>query len=317
MDDAPSAIDYSQLRAFIAVAEALSFSRAAESLGVSASALSQTIRAFEARIGVRLLNRTTRSVSLSEAGENLLRGAGPAIGELGRVIGHARSHGERPAGLVRVVSFRKAQEVLAPMLSRFLADYPDIVLDITFDDAVTDFVAAGFDAAIRLGEVVEADMVAVRLGPDMRQVAVASPAYLARHGTPQTPRDLPQHHCLGWRWDGQTRLYNWEFEEGGTWFEVAVSGPLISNSRAFLLQAALDGIGIAFALEQTVAPYVAEGRLVALLEDWAGSFPGLRLCYPTQRQMAPALRAFIDALRASLSGTRAAVDQTCVRPPAS
>ncbi|GAB0119365.1 LysR family transcriptional regulator [Acidisoma sp. 7E03] len=301
MDTPLSATEYSQLRAFIAVAEARSFSRAADSLGVSASALSQTIRALEERLGVRLLNRTTRSVSLSEAGAHLLRGAEPAIGELGRVIERARRFGERPAGLVRLVAFRKAQEVLRPMLGRFFSQYPEIVLDITFDDAVTDFVAAGFDAAIRLGEVVEADMVAIRLGPDLRQLAVASPAYLARHGTPQTPRDLPQHHCLGWRWDGQARLYNWEFQEAGAWFEVAVSGPLISNSRALLLQAALDGLGIAFVLEQAVIAHVAEGRLVPLLEAWAGSFPGLCLCYPTQRQMAPALRAFIDALRASVT----------------
>lgn len=307
MESTPSALDYGQLRAFIAVAEARSFSRAADSLGVSASALSQTIRAFEERIGVRLLNRTTRSVSLTEAGEHLLRGAGPAIGELGRVIERARRLRERPAGLVRLVAFRKAQEVLQPMLGRFFSQYPEIVLDITFDDAVTDFVAAGFDAAIRLGEVVEADMVVVRLGPDLRQVAVASPAYLARFGTPQTPRDLPQHRCLGWRWDGQARLYNWEFEEGGTWFEVAVSGPLISNSRALLLRAALDGIGIAFALEQRVAPYLADGRLVPLLQEWAGSFPGLCLCYPSQRQMAPALRAFIDALRVSVAEQGAAL----------
>lgn len=305
MENTPSAIEYSQLRAFIAVGEALSFSRAAESLGVSVSALSQTIRAFEERIGVRLLNRTTRSVSLSEAGEILLRGAAPAVEELGKVIGHARTFREVPAGLVRILAFRKAQELIQPMLAGFVERYPDIVLDITLDDAVTDFVAAGFDAAIRLGEVIEADMVAVRLGPDLRQVAVASPGYIARFGRPESPRDLPQHRCLGWRWDGKVPLYNWEFVENGTWFEVAVSGPLISNSRALLLQAALDGVGIAFALAPTVAPYVADGRLLPLLEAWAGSFPGLFLCYPAQRQMAPALRAFIDALRASVSGSMA------------
>ena len=293
-----SASDFGQLRAFVAVGEALSFSRAAAALDVSPSALSQMVRGFEKRVGLRLLNRTTRSVSLTPAGEALLKRVRPAVADLGAAVEQIRQSGERPAGRVRVHAFRVAANLfLAPMLRRFSDAYPDVVLDITLDDTVVDMVKDGYDAAIRVGEVIERDMVAVRLGPDLRQVVVASPDYLARHGAPASPRDLKGHRCIRWHWPGRAVPYNWEFWEDGRWFDVAVDGPLVVNSRDLERQAALAGVGLAFVVEQMVAPLVSEGRLVPLLQRWSAPFPGFFLCYPGQRQMAPALRAFIDQVR--------------------
>lgn len=184
------------------------------------------------------------------------------------------------------------------MLAGFHSDYPDIVIDLTIDDAVVDVVAGGFDAAIRPGEVIEKDMVAVRIGADHRQLAAASPAYLAAHGTPRDPADLHAHRCLRWRWSGRVNPYNWEFYRDANWLEVAVDGPLILNDRAAMLRAAIDGIGVGFFTSLELAGPVAAGKLVPLLEAWAHPYPGYAICYPRQRQMAPALRAFIDALRA-------------------
>ncbi|ALG74681.1 LysR family transcriptional regulator [Azospirillum thiophilum] len=299
MDPMLSGSDYNQLRAFLAVGETLSFSRAAERLGVSPSALSQLVRGFEERVGVRLLNRTTRSVALTEAGENLYRRVQPAVSELGDAVGQVRQYRERPAGTVKIHSFHAAAErYIEPMLVSFTQRYPDVVLDITLDDAVVDVVAGGFDAAIRIGEVIDRDMVAVRLGPDLRQVAVAAPAYLESHGRPEHPRDLVDHRCIRWRWPGHVMPYAWEFFENGSWFEVAVDGPLIFNDKDMALRATLRGIGIGFCVEDTVRQHIAAGTLVPLLERWSAAFPGRFLCYPRQRQMAPALRAFIDAVRA-------------------
>ena len=286
------------LRAFVAVARALSFSRAADTLGVSPSALSQTLRGLEDRVGVRLLNRSTRSVSLTEAGRTLLDRVRPAVEELGAALDQLRATNGRPAGTVRVHAFRIAAELfLTPMLARFSRDYPEIVLDVTIDDTVVDIVATGFDAAIRLGEVIERDMVALRLGPELRQVAVASPGYLAKNGTPATPRDLLSHRCIRWRWPGHDAPYAWEFCESGRWFSVAVDGPLIASSRDFGIVAAVNGVGIAFAVEEAVAHHVAAGRLTPMLKRWSATFPGFFLCYPQQRHMTPALRTFVDALR--------------------
>ncbi len=298
MDPAFTSSDFSQLRAFLAVGEALSFSRAAETLGVTPSALSQMVRAFEARVGVRLLNRTTRSVSLTDAGLNLFYRVGPAVSELGSAVGQVRRYRERPSGIVRVHASRSAAELyVEPVFSAFLRAYPDVTLDVTMDDAVVDVVAGGYDVAIRIGEVIERDMVAVRIGPDLRQVAVASPDYVAAHGQPEHPRDLVEHRCIRWRWPGHATPYNWEFFENDAWFEVAVDGPLIVSSKDMARRAALDGVGVAFTVEQVVREDIREGRLVAMLERWSGLFPGHHLCYPQQRQMAPALRAFIDTVR--------------------
>lgn len=303
MDPLPSGADYNQVRAFVAVGELLSFSRAAEALGVSPSALSQMVRGFEGRVGVRLLHRTTRSVALTEAGESLFRRVRPAVAELGDAIGQVRRYRERPAGTVRIHAFRAAAGTyIEPILPDFARAFPDVVLDITMDDEVADIVAGGFDVAIRIGEVIARDMIAVRLGPELRQIAVASPAYLAAHGRPEHPHDLVHHRCIRWRWRGRTTPYAWEFCEDGRWFSVAVDGPLIVDDKEMGRRAALAGIGIGFAVEQAVAADIAAGRLVPLLEPWSAPFPGHFLCYPQQRQMAPALRAFIDAVRAGPGG---------------
>ncbi len=299
MESPLSGSDYNQLRAFVAVGEQLSFSRAAALLGVSPSALSQLVRGFEERVGIRLLNRTTRSVALTEAGETLFQRVRPAVSELGAAIGQVSRSRERPSGTVRVHAFRSAAaRYLDPILADFTARYPDVVLDITLDNEVVDVVAGGFDAALRIGEVIERDMVAIRLGPDIRQIAVAAPDYLARHGKPEHPRDLVHHRCIRWRWSGHTTPYAWEFFEKGSWFSVTVDGPLIANDKEMALRATLQGIGIGFSVEDAVAGHIAPGRQVPLLQERSAPVPGMFHCYPHQRQMAPALRAFIDAVRA-------------------
>src|SRR5882757_1628451 len=206
--------DFGQLRAFVAVAEVLNFTRAAEKLGVSSSALSQMVRALEERVGVRLLHRNTRNVSLTEAGDRLFQRVRPAVQELAAAIGQTSELRERPAGLLRIHCFRTAADLfLRPLLRPFHDAYPDVVLDITLDDEVVDIVAGGYDAAIRIGEVIEQDMIAIKLGPDLRQIVVASPEYLARRGTPHHPRDLASHECIGWRWPGHEATHKWEFVE--------------------------------------------------------------------------------------------------------
>lgn len=298
MDTLLSGAEFHQLRAFVAVGELLSFNRAAAALGISPSALSQLIRSFEERVGVRLLTRTTRSVALTEAGDNLLRRARPAATELTSAISQVHRYRERPAGTVRIHAFRStAPRFLDPMLRAFTHAYPDVVLDITLDDTVIDIVAGGFDVALRIGEVIERDMIALRLGPDLRQIAVASPAYLEARGRPDHPRDLTRHACVRWRWPGQVTPYAWEFCEDGAWFEVVVDGPLIASDKEMCLRATLAGVGIGFLVENVAAEYIATGQLVPLLEPWSATFPGMFLCYPQQRQMPPALRAFIDAVR--------------------
>ncbi len=256
------------------------------------------LRGFEERIGVRLLNRTTRSVALTDAGENLLARVRPAVSELGDAVGQVRRYRERPAGVVRIHAFRSAARTyVEPILAAFAEAYPDVVLNLTLDDEVVDVVAGGFDVAIRIGEVIEKDMVVAPLGKELRQVAVASPDYLALHGRPEHPRDLVRHRCIQWRWPGRVTPYAWEFFENGSWFEVVVAGPVIVNDKEMANRLALEGVGIAIAVEETVAEPIAAGRLIPLLERWSAPFPGYFLCYPQQRQMAPALRAFIDAVR--------------------
>ncbi|WP_313535194.1 LysR family transcriptional regulator [Sphingomonas sp.] len=291
--------EFGALRAFAAVAEHRSFTRAAEQLGVSSSALSQLIRGLEERLGIRLLHRTTRSVSLTEAGAALLGDVVPAIDSLADALEQARTAARRPVGTVRLHSFHAAADrFVVPILPKLTRNFPDITLDLTIDDTVVDLVGSGYDAGIRIGEVIERDMVAVRLGGDIRQLAVAAPAYLAEHGMPQTPKDLLQHRCIRWRWPGQPGPYAWEFFEEDRWFSVAVEGPLITSSRTVMMDAALAGVGIAFLKEESVIGAFARGELVPLLADWSVPFPGYYLCYPQQRQMAPALRAVIDAIRA-------------------
>lgn len=290
--------DLTDLNALVAVAEERSFTRAAAKVGTSQSALSHAVRRLEDRLGVRLLTRTTRSVALTEAGRHLFDRAQGAVALLGSALSETRAANGRIAGTVRIHAFRTALErYVEPVLVDFHRLYPDVVVDLTVDDEVLDIVAGGFDAAMRVGEVIQQDMIAVRLGDEMRQIAIATPAYLAAHGAPAHPRDLVQHRCVRWRWDGHSQPYAWEFFEDGSWFEVVVNGPLIVNDKEAAIRATLQGIGIGFASEEMVRPDIAAGRLIPLLEPWCAPFPGMFLCYPRQRQMAPALRAFIDAVR--------------------
>ena len=290
--------DYAQLKAFERVVAHGNFARAAGELGLSPSTLSQMIRALEARLGVRLLNRTTRSLSLTSAGERLHARFAPAMGEMEAALAEAAGAGGAPAGTLRVhLPSVAAAAFVEPLLGRFHETYPAIVLDLTLDDAAVDLVAEGYDVGARLGEFLEADMVAVKLGGEQRQIAVASPGYIARHGRPLVPTDLLAHRCINWRRPGQAGLYKWEFVRDGKWFAVAVEGPLIVSQRALALAAAVQGVGIAFWAEELVRPLIEEGRLVPLLDEWCAPFAGWYLCYPRQSHTPPALRAFVDFMR--------------------
>ncbi|MGQ3215921.1 LysR family transcriptional regulator [Shinella sp.] len=292
--------EFAQLRTFVTVAELLSFSRAAERLGITPSSLSQTIRALEERLGIRLLNRTTRSVALTPAGETLLLRLRPAMDEISAALDSAVRFRDTPAGTVRVHAARAAaQAFITPMLGAFSRSYPEITVDVTVDDAVVDIVAGGWDVAIRPGEVVERDMIAVEIGGALSQHPVATPGYVAQHGLPETPEDLLNHTCLLWRWSGRSLPYAWEFQRDGGWFELVVKGPIITSDRSMILSACLDGAGIAFATNRETDRLIAEGRLVRMLDGYCEPYPGFFLCYPRQRQMAPALRTFIDAVRAA------------------
>ncbi|WP_320200345.1 LysR family transcriptional regulator [Agrobacterium sp. rho-13.3] len=289
--------DFAELRAFASVAEHGSFRSAAAQLGMSASALSQTIRNLEERLGVRLLNRTTRSVGLSEAGARLLARMIPAIADLDAAVAEVTDQRNAPAGRLRINATRvAAMHHLAPMIGPFAMAYPDIVLDITLDERLVDIVTGGFDAGVRLGERLDKDMIAVRVGGDVRMMVVAAPAYIARAGTPETPSDLRGHRCLNYRWPTSGGLYRWEFERGAQKLDIAVEGPLVTDEPELGLRAALDGAGIAYLFEHQVDEHVAAGRLVHLLADWSPPFPGFYLYYPSRRQMIRPLRAFIDFL---------------------
>jgi DNA-binding transcriptional LysR family regulator len=290
--------EFADLRAFVAVAQQTSFARAADDLGVSASSLSTTIRQLEERLGVRLINRTTRRMSLTEAGERLFARFRPALAEMEAAVADARGLRDSPIGTVRLQIPRAASKLLIePVLGRFFEAYPDVTLDITLDDSVTNTIEAGFDAGVRIGEFVEEDMVAVELCTDMRQLAVASPRYVARYGRPRTPADLLQHRCINWRWPGCSGLYNWEFAENGRWFSVAVNGPLIVSHRDVAIAAALQGVGIAFWAEPWMQAQILSGELVVLLEEFSPTFPGFYLCYSKQRNMAAPVRAFVNFIR--------------------
>ena len=301
MDEILSGSAFNQLRAFVVVGELLSFTRAADALGTSPSALSQSIKALEESLGAQLFHRTTRRVALTEAGTTLLRRTRPAVTELTDAVDQLHRHGATAAGTVRIHAFRSAAtKFLDPVVPAFTRAYPHVVLDITLDDAVVDVVAGGYDCSLRIGEVIERDMIALRLGPDMRQLAVAAPSYVKQHGKPKHPRELTKHACVRWRWPGQITPYAWEFYDDG-WFEVAVDGPLIVNDKEMNLRATLAGVGIGFLIDNVVAEPIKKGKLVPLLEAFSAPFPGIFLCYPQQRQMAPALRAFIDTVRRGAS----------------
>lgn len=290
--------DFAELKAFVAVVERQSFARAAEHLGLSPSALSQTIRQLEGRIGARLLNRTTRSVAPSASGELLYRRIAPLFREMAAAVAQASEATGQMSGTLRINTLGiAARTIIAPRLSRFHQTHPDVVLDIVVDDALADIVAGRFDAGIRVGGQLEKDMVAVRLTPDLNMVAVASPDYIARRGTPKSPADLHNHTCINWRLQKDGRQYRWEFKKRGQQLEVAVDGPVVTNHADIGIAAALNGLGIAYHFERDgVGELLTQGRLVQVLSDWSISRPGLFLYYPSRQHRPALLGAFIDCL---------------------
>ena len=289
--------DLSALATFLVVAEQRSFTRAAKRQGVSPSAVSHSMRSLEEQLGVRLLARTTRSVALTQAGERLLVRLKPALTEVEETLGQISGETLRPTGRVRLLLPRFAvSSVLAPKLALLHKRYPDIVLDVTTDNSRRDIVAEGFDAGIHFGEYIEKDMIATRVSPDHRAAIVGSPEYFRSHPEPKEPRDLLQHSCVNFR-HGPTEMYRWEFEKGKKELSVAVNGPLIVDDLELVVRAALDGIGLVFVAEHEIAPYLAEGKLVRVLQDWCQPFAGFFIYYPSRRQQTAALSALVEVLK--------------------
>jgi DNA-binding transcriptional LysR family regulator len=290
--------DLNDLRAFLAVARERSFTRAAAQLGVSQSALSQTVRGLEARLGLRLLTRTTRSVAPTEAGERLLRAVGPAFDQIEAGLAALGELREKPAGTIRITATENAAlSVLWPKLAQFLPDYPDIKVEIAIDYGLTDIVAERYDAGVRPGEIVAQGMISVRIAPDMRMAVVGAPAYFAQHPRPETPQDLTAHRCINLRLPTYGGLYAWEFERGGRELRVRVEGQLVFGTTALILEAVLAGFGLAYLPEDQVRAHLAAGRLVRVLADWCEPFSGYHLYYPSRRQPTPAFALLVEALR--------------------
>lgn len=297
--------ELNDLAAFVAVADATSFTRAAAKLGMSPSALSHAMKALESRLGVRLLARTTRSVRATEAGERLLRTLRPAFEDIGAELGALGELREKPAGTIRITTFKyAATSVLWPVLPGFLKAYPDVRVEVTIDDGLTDIVASRHDAGIRFGEKVGKDMIAVRVGPDVTTAIVGAPAYFADHPAPRTPQELTGHRCINYRYATAGGLYQWEFEDDGRPFQVKVDGPLVVNDGDLILAAALSGQGLGYLFEDQVAEHVAAGLLIRVMAPWCVTFPGCYLYHPSRRQTPPALAALIDALREQATSTR-------------
>jgi len=289
--------DLSILAAFLAVAEERSFTRAGKRLGVSPSAMSHAIRGLEEDVGVRLLSRTTRSVSPTEAGERLLARLRPGLADIQEALDQISELRDKPAGRVRLLVPRLAgTTVLGPKLAKFTRDYPDVVLDITTDDSRLDIVAGGYDAGIHFGEYIQKDMIAVRVSKDHRAAIVAAPSYFKAHPKPKTPHDLLKHRCINFR-HGSAGLYRWEFDKGKKSLSVAVNGPLIVDDVETLVRAAFDGVGLAFVSDERVTAQLESGELIRVLDDWCQPFPGFFLYYPSRRQQPAALVALINALR--------------------
>ena len=288
--------DLATVTTFIAVAEEKSFTKAAKRQGVTPSAISHAMRTLEEGLGVRLIARTTRSVALTPAGHQLLGRLRPALNEVSESLQAVSGATERPTGRIRLLVPRLATSVIAPKIGVLLRQYPEIVLDITSDDTRRDIVADGFDGGIHLNEYIQKDMIAVRVSPDHRPAIVASPDYLGSRSTPKVPRDLLKHRCINFR-HGSERPYRWEFEKGRRSISVAVTGPLIVEDTDLVLRAALDGVGFAFLPEHDVAPYLAEGSLIQVLQDWCQPYPGFFLYYPSRRQQTAAMEAVIRSLR--------------------
>ncbi len=290
--------EFAELKAFVAVVDRASFARAADHLGLSRSALSQVIRQLESRLGVRLLNRTTRSVSPTEAGRRLHERIAPMLRDMDQAVAEAVGANARAAGTLRINTLSMAaKKVIAPRLGRFAQANPEVVLDIVIDDGLADIAGEGFDAGIRVGGRLQKDMVAVRLTPDIELLAVASPEYLTRSGEPRTPDDLGNHACINWRFPGSGKVAGWEFTKRGRRAEYVGEGPLISNHQDIVVPAALQGLGILYAYnDDGIAEALRDGRLRRVLADWSPTVPGLYLYYSSSRYLRPALRAFIDCL---------------------
>ena len=286
------------LEVFLAVARHRSFRKAAVERGVSPSALSHVIRGLEESLGVRLFNRTNRSIRITAAGEQLLARVGPALGDIAEAVGQVSAFRGRPAGVLRLNVPRNAAElVVKPVMGRFLAAYPEITLEVVTNDGFVDIVAEGFDAGMRAGQHLAQDMISVPVGPSLRFAVVGAPAYFTAHEAPRVPQDLCAHACVGRRYPSGA-LYAWAFARGDQATEVAVSGRLVVDDRSLIIAAALDGVGLAHVHEFLVADAIARGELVRVLEDWCPALPSFSLYYPGRRQVPPPLRAFIDVVRA-------------------
>ena len=286
------------LIAFFAVARERSFTRAAAKLSVSPSALSHTLRSLEARLGLRLLTRTTRSVAPTEAGERLLQTVGPHFDEINTALAALSALREKPAGTIRISAGEHAADtIIWPTVEKLLPDYPDITVELIVDNGLTDIVTERYDAGVRLGEQVAKDMVAVRIGPDMRMAVVGSPSYFARQPKPRKPDDLTAHACINLRLPTFGGLYAWEFEKGGRELKVRVEGRLVFNTASLTLKAALAGLGLACLPDDRVQAHLVEGRLVRVLADWCPPFAGYHLYYPSRRQPTPAFTLLVKALR--------------------
>ncbi|MGX8011328.1 LysR family transcriptional regulator [Mesorhizobium sp. ORM8.1] len=297
------------LAAFATVARLRSFTRAAAELRRSTSALSHTIKGLEARLGFRLLQRNSRSVSVTAAGERLLLTLDPALAEIGVALDELGRERNLVSGTVRLTATRHAYEtVIRPVLPGFMADHPEAKVEVLIDYQLRDIIAERFDAGIRLGEKLEQDMVAVSVGPQLRMAVVASPSYLDRHPAPQTPQDLTGHRCVNYRMMASGQTYAWEFEQDDRSLDIKVTGSLTFNEPELMLEAALDGLGMAYVLQEQARAYIAAGRLIQLLADWTPPFPGYFLYYPSRKQMPPALTALIAALRRARSERAAAAD---------
>jgi len=290
--------ELADLAAFLAVAEARSFTRAAARLGSSQSALSHTVRKLEERLGVRLLARTTRTVAPTEAGERLMETLRPAIDEIAQRLEAITALRDKPAGTIRITTSRGAAEhILWPALARLLPDYPDIHVELTIDQALRDIVAERYDAGVRLGEQVAKDMIAVRIGPDLSMAVVGAPGYFERHPRPKTPHDLARHDCINLRLATSGGLYAWEFEKAGRALNVRVEGRLTLNDPLLILEAVEAGFGLACLPEDQARGRLAQGRLVRVLQDWCPPFAGYHLYYPSRRQQTPAFALLVEALR--------------------
>ncbi|MDX3985696.1 MAG: LysR family transcriptional regulator [Achromobacter sp.] len=286
------------LQAFVAVARERSFTRAAAQLGVSRSALSHAMLALEARLGVRLLTRTTRSVSTTEAGNRLLDVLAPRLGEIEQELASLSAMRDKPAGTVRITAHDHAiATVLWPRLAPLLKQYPDIQIEFSVDYAFTDIAAHRFDAGVRVGNRVDKDMIAVRIAPELRMAVAGSPEYLAGKPLPTTPHELTEHRCVNLRLPTHGGLYAWDFEKNGQALNVRVDGQTVFNNTFLMLQAALDGLGLAYVPFDLMKPHIDSGRLIPVLEDWWPQFPGYHLYYASRRQISPALALVIEALR--------------------